>query len=298
MQFSVVIPTYKRPETLVVAFRSVISNTLVPSEIIIVDDATLSSDLLSEMRRLSEGASIPLHYHKKDHTKIRRGLSESKNWATKLAKYDVLFFLDDDVELDSEYFKKSMEVWEEQWDDEKLIGIAGHVLNNRMQSWFEKYIYNRIFGLTGEYSWDVNDVGFQVWDNSVSNLQKAFYMHGCSSSYRRKALFELSFATFSGGRTALEDVGHGLSVKHNGYYFLYVPNAHLMHYQAEVGRESAFSSGRKESRNRREIFKEHCNNDARHKIWFYWANVGWVLKKVFARKFREAGGMVRGLLKA
>jgi len=297
MPFSVVIPTYKRPETLIVAFKSVLATTLLPSEIIVIDDDTLTEEMLSEMRRLSSDVSVPFHYYKKGDTEIRRGLSESKNWAAELAKHDVVFFLDDDVDVDENYFKEAMKVWEEHWEDKKFIGLAGHVLNNRKQSWVEKEVFNRIFGLTGEHRWDVNDVGFQVWDNKVSVVEKAFYMHGCSSSYRRKALLELPFATFSGGRTALEDVAHGLSAKSKGYYFLYVPEAKMMHYQAVVGREAAFLAGEKESRNRKEIFKEHCSNDLKHKLWFYWANVGWIVKKLLALKFREAGGMIAGLLK-
>lgn len=294
VKFSVIVPTYKRPDVLRTALESILINTCFPDEVIVIDDDTIPDAFRSEMEEKFAKKGIPFSYKRKDHTKLRRGLSESKNWAAEIAKYDVICFIDDDVELKPEHFASLFSIWEENWGDEKLFGIGGRALNHRKTLPLEK-LFRKIFGLTGKHPWDVNEVGFQVWDESVEEVQKAYYLHGCSSSYRRSLLKQMPFATFSGGRTALEDVDHCLEAKNKGYHFFYAPTVRLMHYHHPAGRDHAWAAGVKESKNRKEIFKRHCPNDLRHKLWFGWANVGWTLKKIMAFKFKEAAGMVAGL---
>lgn len=294
MGFSVIVPTYKRPHVLRVALESFLDNTRMPDEVIVVDDDSLPDDFKQEMERRFAEKNVPFHYRQKDHTVMRRGLSESKNWAAELAQHEIIWYIDDDVALEHDHFECMMSVWEAHAEDTKLFGIGGRAVNHRRTFPFEK-VFRRLFGLTGECSWDVNPVGFQVWDESVEHVERGYYFHGCSSSYRRALIQEMPFATFSGGRTALEDVEHCLGAKNKGYYFLYNPTARLIHYHAPMGRDAAFAAGIKESKNRKEIFARHCTHDLQHRLWFAWANVGWTLKKALAFKFKEAGGMIVGL---
>lgn len=292
--FSVVVPTYKRPHALKVALDSILRSTQLPNEVFVIDDDVIPSNLRTEMEQCFAEKGIPFFYKQKDHTILRRGLSESKNWAAEIVSGDVLCFLDDDVEIEPEHFTHLFSLWSQHWSNEKLFGIGGRAINHRKTLPLEK-LFRRLFGLTGEYAWDVNEVGFQVWDESVTDTEKAYYLHGCSSSYRRTLLQRMPFATFSGGRTALEDVDHCLTAKHAGYHFLYAPSVRLLHYHEPTGRDKAWAAGIKESKNRKEIFKRHCSQDVRHQLWFWWANFGWIIKKLLAFKFKEAGGMIRGL---
>lgn len=294
--FTVAIPTYRRPDALQKTITSILENTCLPAEIFVIDDDSLSAEVLEKMEQDCRRLGIPFRYHKKDHAVHRRGLSESKNLAAALAGQEIIFFLDDDVVLDHHYFAELMRVWNECGNDQKLIGVGGRIANNRPTGKLE-WFYRKCFGLTGESSWDVNDVGFQVWGESVTETQKAYYIHGGVSSYRRKLLLELPFTIFSGGRTGLEDVEHCLHAKRTGRHFLYAPSAHLMHFPNEQSRESAYEAGKKESANRKAIFQRHCKQDVRYKTRFLWANVGWLLKKLIALRFREASGMMIGFLK-
>ncbi len=269
LSFSVAIPTYKRPQMLRDTLVSILENKLKPKEVLVIDDDSLSDEFISEMSEHFASQKISFIYKNKVQSGLRRGLSESKNLAAKLATGDVICFLDDDVVLEPEYFSELMKVWEQNFAHEKLFGIGGKVTNGRRITIFEK-VFRKVFGLSSKYSWDVNDVGFQVWDTSVTNIEKAFYMEGCSSSYRRETLCNIPFAAFAGGRTALEDVEHCLRSKKSGYYFLYAPNARLVHHQAVIGRDRAFLSGIKEGRNRKNIFQEHVIHDVRHTLWFLW----------------------------
>lgn len=295
MKFSLVIPTYKRPQALRDTLVSVLGNDCLPDEVLVIDDDETPEALITEMKTAFNERGVRLAYHKKDHSQIRRGLSESKNWAIELAQREIIYFLDDDVVLETDYFSALLAEWEARHGDNWLAGIGGRIINNRLTGRLEQR-FRRFFGLSGECAWDVNDVAFQSWDESVRETETAYYIHGGVSSYRRSFLLDNPFATFSGGRTGLEDVEHCLAAKRAGYHFVYAPQAGLQHYPAPAGREQAFLSGRKESANRKDIFRRHCLQDFRHKLWFAWANLGWIFKKLAALRFREASGMIVGIV--
>jgi GT2 family glycosyltransferase len=297
MNFSVVIPTFNREKELVECINSILNQTRLPSEIIIVDDGDLKLSLIEEFKEkiLSEG--INFLYYKKDHTKERRGLSESKNIGLNLAKNEIVFFLDDDLELKENFFEEIIKIWEEYKNDDKLLGVGGWIENLRKKNFLEK-IYDKIFGLSSKIPWNVNDVGFQVWDTNLKEPIKCYYIHGGVSSYKKEKVKELGgFETFFGGRTALEDVELSLRAKKNGFYFIINPNAKVIHKHSHTTKEKDYLIGFKESQNRKIIFKRYCKQDLFHKIWFFWANLGWILRQFLVGNFSKGWGMLVGFVK-
>lgn len=296
MKFSIVIPTYNRENDLEICLDSILGQTLKPAEIVVIDDGNSSQDFLRNVKIDLSKEGINFVYYKKDHTKERRGLSESKNISLELVSNEIFFILDDDLILDNNFFEKIMKVWQEN-RDEKLIGVGGLIKNNRKKSAFEK-VYYKIFGLTSRYSWDVNGVGFQVWNEGITKREKGHYVHGGVSSYKKSLVKKLGgFATFSGGRTALEDVDFCLRAKNKGYYFIMEPRAKVIHNHSPSGRENNFLIGFKEGNNRKAIFKEHCDKNLKNYFWFWWANIGWVLKQFLTFQFSKGLGMIKGLFK-
>jgi len=293
--FSVAIPTYRRPDDLLATVKSVLANTRLPNELLIIDDESLSKAVIDEIVTLCVERGVACAYYRKADVGIRRGLSESKNWAAELVEHNVLCFLDDDVVLEKNYFDELLKEWKLNWSDEKLIGVGGRITNNRSTTGVER-VFRKLFGLTGKHAWDVNDIGFQVWDESITETQRAHYIHGGVSSFRHSYLLAESFATFAGGRTGLEDVEYCLRAKRRGHYCLYVPSARLAHYPRQSEKETAFVRGKKESKNRRMIFLRHGQRTMYHRIWFAWANIGWILKKCLNFRFREAAGLLTGAL--
>ena len=97
---SVIIPTYNRPEDLKNCIRSILNQSVKPDEVIVIDDGNLP-----EFPLLKECKDTGIHciFHKKNIP----GLTASRNAGVKLSTGDIIFFLDDDVELLSGYIKKS-----------------------------------------------------------------------------------------------------------------------------------------------------------------------------------------------
>jgi len=294
MTSCVVIPTFRRPESLSKTLDSIKENSVLPDSILVIDDDTLETSLIEHYQAQFQNKNVSFVYHKKDHTKHRQGLSESKNLGMEMCQNDIIFYLDDDVVLDVNYFKEIMETWSQNKDDQKLFAVGGKISNNRTQSKIEHVLF-KFFGLKGNLAWDVNRVGFQCWDESITKTQHAHYLHGGVSSYRTSLLREFGFATFSGGRTGLEDVELGLRTKNADYHCLYVPSAQLAHYHETSGREDYVTSGIKESQNRKQIFKNLCEQTVKNKIYFTWANTGWIIKKIISGNLRYSWGMIKGL---
>lgn len=295
MKFSIVIPTYNREKDLLNCLNSILNQIVLPSEVIIIDDGDLPSKLVDVLRGNFLLKSISIIYYKKNHNFENRGSSASRNKALEFINNDIFFIFDDDVVLEPNFCESIVNIWGKEKDDKNLIGVGGIIKNRRKRYSFEK-VYNILFGLSSKYSWDVNKVGFQVWDEEIKEPVLGYYVHGGVCSYDLEKVKNLKFLTFSGGRAALEDVDFCFRSKNKGYYFIIEPMAQLYHYPSVFSRESQFMMGYKESCNRKTIFNsidKHANLSL--KIWFYWASFGWILRQFLIGNFRKGVGMIKGL---
>lgn len=293
---TVVVPTYKRETELGVCLESVLSQSVLPAEILVIDDDAVSEAFLTDWRARCAARGVSFRYRRKNHAVERRGLSESKNLALVEATGEIVFFFDDDVILHPGFLAAVMAEWNgPRGADPALLGVGGLISNARPSNALER-AFNALFGLTGECAWDVNPVAYTVWDEGIVETVKGYYLHGGVSSYRRAEAAKLGFATFSGGRTALEDLDFCLSAKRRGYHFLIVPAAKVLHNHSPVSREAEYLIGVKDSLNRREIYSRLGLHGWYGRAWFAWAGVGWVLRLVLGLRFSGAAGRVAGFL--
>ncbi|MCD6416619.1 MAG: glycosyltransferase family 2 protein, partial [Planctomycetes bacterium] len=106
---SVIIPTYNRPDELSDCIYSVLRQTVKPYELVVVDDGNLES---LPWRAECEAAGIRcLHVRKES-----PGLVASRKVGVKASSGDVIFFLDDDVELFPDYIEQILRTYEEVGD--------------------------------------------------------------------------------------------------------------------------------------------------------------------------------------
>jgi GT2 family glycosyltransferase len=292
--FTVTVPTYKREKDLGECLESLIGQSVTPNEILVIDDDVLPEDFLARWRARFAEKSVAFTYYRKDHAIERRGLSESKNIALKKAAGEIIFFFDDDVVVGDDFLSAIMNVWGADLDP-KLLGVGGLVENVRSTIFLER-IYNALFGLTSEHPWDINDVAYQVWDRDIKENTKGYYLLGGVSSYRRAEMEKLGFATFSGGRTELEDVDLCLKAKRAGYHMMLVPKAKVLHKESPTSREAEFLIGAKEAFNRKDIYRRYGLRTLKGRLWFAWASFGWILRQVLVLHWRGAAGRVYGFL--
>ena len=104
MKFSVLQPVYykDKPEWLALALESILKQTLLPNEVVIIQDGKISNDLKKIL--LDFQKKIPCQWC---HLKKNEGLATALNVGIKKAKYDWLSRMDaDDINLPDRYKKQ------------------------------------------------------------------------------------------------------------------------------------------------------------------------------------------------
>jgi len=296
LRCSVVIPTYKRLQALQECLDSILVQSELPSEILVIDDDSTDAFFLQTYEKLFQKNHVEFRYVKKDHKREPKGTSTSRNLGMELALNEIVFILDDDLVLDAQFIERIMQVWKEE-ETSQLIGVGGVISNNRTISKLEQ-VYNHLFGFGSRYAWDVTDVGFQVWNDGVKKQEKGFYAHGGACSYHKLFVKEIGgFAVLNTGRVDLEDVEFALRAKRKGFHYIVEPNAKTEHQHASGGRPSVYLIGWQASQNRQIIFHTLCPQDFSHRIWFRWSVIGWILRQVLVGHMKRAFGMLIGSLK-
>lgn len=107
MKVSVVIPTFKRPESLKRAITSVISQSYRDIEIIVVDDNGQNTEFQKQSSRVvSSFNNNRITYLVHD---VNRGGSAARNTGWKFAKGELITFLDDDDEISPNKIQKQVD---------------------------------------------------------------------------------------------------------------------------------------------------------------------------------------------
>jgi len=120
---SIIIPTYNRPDGLEECIQSILQQTIIPQEIIVVDDGDLGR---LPCREECEKAGIEYIYIKK--AEDQRGVVHSRNFGAEAASGDILFFVDDDMTLLPDYVEEVLRVYRD-CDDGSLGGVGGVIVD-------------------------------------------------------------------------------------------------------------------------------------------------------------------------
>lgn len=133
---SVIIPTNNRPEALRATLLTLGTQTVRPDEVIVVDGSTEEAT-----RLLVEGLGLRLAVRLHHVVATLRGAAVQRNQGAALARGEVLFFLDDDVELEPAFVEEVLTIFQE--DAKGTIGgVSGIVVN---QTYGKPSRWSRIF---------------------------------------------------------------------------------------------------------------------------------------------------------
>lgn len=110
MNVSVVIPTYYRPYDLSELLESLLGQVVKPIEVVVVDDSQndVIRHVCEDYEVMYNKAGIALIYAKNTRA---RSITTARNLGVKMAKGDLVLFLDSDVIVDPDYVEKVMETF-------------------------------------------------------------------------------------------------------------------------------------------------------------------------------------------
>lgn len=219
MRFSVVIPTFRRPELLAETLDSVYACDPTPHEVIIVDADPESSALrVVEERQPGADEPVPKYLRSEPNVTIQR------NKGIEAADGDIVVFLDDDVELDWSSFG----ALERAYRDGDVVGATGHVLEPRAhrRGGVDSPIRTFLFG--GGRKGTFTRFGYPRYLEETAAEQDVEFMQGCFMTARLELASELRFDEHLPGYALAEDEDFSYRLSRHGR-IRYLPEIEVLH---------------------------------------------------------------------
>jgi len=206
--------------------RSVLKQYRVPDEIIVVDasSAVLPQDSL---RFMEENDVL--------YIKSSKGLTLQRNIGVQIASGDLFSFIDDDVELEADYFRKVIDAFINHPD---LGGCTGCISNITHYGKLSQ-LFRRIFLLdTSTGSGRLLLSGHPDFNHDMSQTESVEILSGCNMTYKKNVfhsnMFDENLTDYSLG----EDVDFSFRVSRK-YPLLQLADARLTHHMSQNARSSS-----------------------------------------------------------
>jgi len=286
MKISVIICTRNRFDDFTKTLPSLAKQTRIPDELIVVDS---SDELKIENYLDNTDISFPIRYF---HT--QPGLTLQRNYGIRESKGNLLFFFDDDVDLDAKYIAEAEKVFIA--DVEHKIGAVGGRLVEA-ENLSKPSIYMQlehvffgsirsIFGVVGTGSGKFHWSGMSTHPVEVTQSKFIECLYGCCMAFRRevfeKATFDESLARYG----LMEDVDISKQTLDAGYKIYYETSATLVHNESERNRLDVQQWAEMSVVNYDYLFRKSWAKDKWRWLFYYWALIG-----LFAANFHNLKGL-------
>jgi GT2 family glycosyltransferase len=232
--FSVIVPTYHRPEDLRLLFKALLKQKYKPEEVIIVDDTENNSisGLCDDFFNFFEKKEIKLIYKRNIGV---RSSARARNLGIKIAKSEYLLFLDSDTVLDENYIGEILKIFKEY----DALGVHGWVVGPRSRikvgfARYFSYFFNKLF-LLGYSS--VNSCKMYQYPRVLDKTINCEWLSGSNMTIKKSITNEFRFDRLLFKYSFSEDVllSHSIHQKYPNSLYI-TPNAKLLHNASERGR--------------------------------------------------------------
>lgn len=274
---------------------SLVAQTRLPDELIVVDS---SDERQIEAYLGSVKLPFSVRYFHTD-----PGLTLQRNHGIRECKSDLLFFFDDDVDLDASYLHEIEKVF--TLDLQHGIGaVGGRILNlhasqpQTLRFRLERTIFGlirSIFGLvdngSGRFRWS----GMPTHPRGLEQSKYIECLSGCCMAFRRevfkKATFDESLARYG----LMEDADISKQTLDAGYKIYYQASATLVHNESPMNRLNYQQWAEMSVVNYDYLFRKSWSRDPWRWLFYYWAMLGLVVANFHNLKGLE--GTISGLKK-
>jgi GT2 family glycosyltransferase len=207
---SVIIPTKNRPRDLEATIESLLGQTRLPDELILVDQ--------SPEKSFSKPIPIPLQYI---HDTNILGEAEARNVGMDVAKGTIWLFLDDDVVLEPDFIHELLAAYLPD-----VVGVSG-IITNYGKPPLGRHLWNTIF-MRGPFE----DLRQRIyWKSATLVNSKPIRVHqfgGGLMSFRASAIKGVEFDQKSKGGSPGEDLDFCAQIQRDKI-LLIAPKARLVH---------------------------------------------------------------------
>ncbi|MFW0737248.1 glycosyltransferase family 2 protein [Flavobacterium sp. T12S277] len=266
MNFSLIICTYMRPESLQALLQSIQKQLLYPNQILIIDGS-----INNETKTVVEENKFQnLEYFLV--SKDNRGLTRQRNYGVSKVNTDceIVCFLDDDTVLEPDYFKQIIETFNV---NSAIAGVGGIAINEygwKKQDPDVLYDQKKYYLFEGFYYKEgLRNVvrNYLKLNSTLGSGKMPNYSHGGTSgfpltgktyevdlligmsmSFKKQVLDQIKFSGYFEGYGLYEDADFSLRALQFGQNVINT-NARLSHFHAESGRPNKYKYGKMVVRN-------------------------------------------------
>ena len=236
---SVIIPTRERPRDLADLLLTILNQSLSPIEVIIVDDS-LNDSTISIFHTFSskfESINCSLKYIKASGD----GLTAARNLGLCLAGGDVILFLDDDTQLDTNVLFALVTFLRE---NPAALGIQPRIISapSKIAETLSGKIENAVCKVAMLSYNDTNKLvvrrsGASIFPSYQNKVIRAQRLSGCCFCFKREVFSKFSFDTHLQRSGSMEDMDFSYRVFKLYPHSLYVlPHSKIIHKKSEKAR--------------------------------------------------------------
>ncbi|MGB9914284.1 MAG: glycosyltransferase family 2 protein [Candidatus Bathyarchaeales archaeon] len=247
LKISIVIPTRNRPESLANLLFSILKQTTLPDEVLVIDDSddTKTAELVKKLSNAFLSRDIVLK-HLRGNNKSR-SISNARNIGAHASNGEIIFFIDDDVILERHYIKEILKVYDAS---PTAKGVQGFIINIPFNPLNIRHLIfnsmNKIFFLS-HYEKDKCSQGRGLcYPYSPERIIECEWLHGSNMSVRREIFTNFWFDDYFTlkGRSIGEDVRLTSKINFHFPHSLFMnPKAKVchMHFPRKVDKYSLYS---------------------------------------------------------
>lgn len=209
LKVSVIVPTLDRAEVLLDTLSDLVRQTYPDFEIIVVDQSRRTSSKLRQFLK----RHVNIRYIQDTH----QGTPAAKNRGAKLAKGEILMFVDDDVRIDMPQFIHCHVL---NYQDAEIGAVGGRVLMDGDPPLASIRQIGRFVNL-----------GLKEITNFNADFRTEIdHVYGCNQSYRKIVFDQVGgFSKIFKGNAHLEESDLSFRVRRVGFKIVFDPKAVLRH---------------------------------------------------------------------
>lgn len=223
MKISIIIPTYGRPKVIENCLKSIYNirkEIPKPFEVIVINNN--AKKLLSKTSNVCKKSKLPIKEIKSKPV----GSVKARNLGIKKAKGEIVFFFDDDVLVQKNYFKEIMK----DYKDKKISAVCGSEIKGK-QSIIHKLFF--LFNKPGSIRWCGEVISNFSPDYKKKILVK--HMHGSNFSMRKSVLKKIGLMDEKMMGHYRDETEFNYRIYKLGFKMLFNPFASVIHKESSVG---------------------------------------------------------------
>jgi len=271
---SVIIVTYNRPQDLAACLDSILNQSMLPLEVMVIDnDAKQSARaVVCQYEARYTAQEIALRYQ----VSPKNSLPVARNLGVRLSRGDIVLFLDDDVVLEANYLSEILKVFEMNVE---ALGVQGYVINNEERPGF----WRKLFFLPGAAVGECRVLPsiHSIYPLAPDTCIPCECLLGCNTAYRRSILADFphdeNLLKYSFGEDL--DQSYRIFKQHPDALWL-TPFARCVHNVSPAGRVVGKEQTYIAEIYRLYLFYKLFPPTLRNKVIYGWSFIGRILGKL------------------